>query len=145
MALAGVGLIAAAFVNKTGDLQTFHAPRLLSVFGWSYLIAGVLITTVVATAAAWIHQFVVMRFTLALFRLYAAAVSAGIGSVFGWCLGWWMMDLGINGNVWLFAWIICMLVLIAGFGVAALRGAHGLRGKAPKSFTWITPAEFSGN
>lgn len=94
MVLAGVGLIAAAFVTKSGDLQTLHAPRLLSAFGWSYLIAGVLITTLVATASAWIHQVVVRRFTLALFRLYSAAVVAGIGSVFlagasvgGCCIG----------------------------------------------------------
>jgi len=144
MVLAGVGLVAAAFVTKAGDLQTFHAPRLLSAFGWSYLIAGVLITTVVATASAWIHQVVVRRLTLALFRLYSAAVSAGIGSVFGWTLGWWMMYQQLSGYVWLVLWGICMLALIAGFGAAAFKGARGLRGEPPKDFTWITPAEFSG-
>jgi len=142
MVLAGVGLIAAAFVTKAGDLQTFHTPRLLSAFGWTYLIAGVLITTVVATASTWIHQAVVRRITFALFRLYAAAVSAGIGSVFGWSLGWWMMYRELSGYVWLFVWGICMLALIAGFGVAAYKGARGLRGEAARSFTWITPAEF---
>jgi hypothetical protein len=145
MLIAGIALIATAFITKAGDVQTFHAPRLLSAFGWSYLIVGVVVTMVVATASAWIHQVVVRRLTLALFRLYAAAVSAGIGSVFGWSLGWWMMYRELSGYIWLFVWGICMLVLIAGFGVAAYKGARGLRGEAPKSFTWITPAEFSGN
>lgn len=144
MVLAGVGLITAAFVTKAGDFQTFHAPRLLSAFGWGYLIAGILITIVVATISALIHQAVVRRLTLALFRLYATAVSASIGSVFGWSLGWWMMTRELSGYVWLFVWGVCMLALIAGFGVAAYKGARGLRGEAPRRFTWISPAEFSG-
>jgi hypothetical protein len=145
MVLAGIGLITAAFVTKAGDLQTFHAPRLLSVFGWSYLIAGILFTTMVATASAWVHQAVARRLTFALFRLYAVAVSAGIGSVFGWCLGWWMMFMELSGYAWLFVWGICMLALIVGFGVAAYKGARTLRGEAPEGFTWISPAEFAGH
>ena len=145
MVLAGVGLIAAAFITKTGDLQTFHTPRLLSVFGWSYLIAGILITTVVATASAWIHQTVVRRFTFALFRLYSAAVSAGIGSVFGWSLGWWMMYREVSGYVWFFIWGICMFALITTFGITVYKGARGLRGEMPKSFTWISSTEYSGH
>ena len=145
MVLAGVGLIAAAFVTKAGDVQLFHAPRLLSAFGWSYLVIGVLITTIVATGSAWVHQAVVSRLTFALFRLYAAAVSAGIGSVFGWCLGWWMMSRELSGYGWLVVWGICMLALVVGFGVAAYKGARGLRGEAPKGFTWISPSEFAGH
>ena len=135
MAIAGVGLIAAAFISKANDVQTLHAPRLLAAFGWSYLTAGLLITVVAATAAAWIHQAIVKRLTFALFRLYAAAVSGGVGSVFGWCLGWWMMTGGLNGHVWLLVWMLCMLALITGFSVAAYRGARGLRGQAPDGFT----------
>jgi hypothetical protein len=145
MTIAGIGLVAAAFLTKAGDVQTFHAPRLLSTFGWSYLIAGIVITTLVATASAWIHQVMVKRLTFALFRLYAAAVSAGIGSVFGWCLGWWMMSKELSGYVWLFMWGICMLTLISGFGAAAYKGARGLRGEAPEGFTWISPSEFAGH
>ena len=116
MLIAGVGLIATAFISKAGDLQTFHAPRLLSAFGWSYLIVGVLVTFVVATAIAWIHQVVVRRLTFVLLRLYAALVSAGIGSVFGWGLGWWMMAQSLSGQAPLLLWGVCMLALIALFG-----------------------------
>ena len=137
MLVAGVGLIATTFITKTGDGQTFHVPRLLSAFGWSYLTVGVLVTIAVATASAWIHQSVVRRLTFALFRLYAAVVSAGIGSVFGWCLGWWMMARSVSGHVSLLFWGTAMLALIAGFGVAAYKGARGLRGEAPDRVTWI--------
>jgi hypothetical protein len=144
MLIAGVGLIATAFITKTGDAQTLHYPRLLSAFGWSYLAAGVLVTIAVATSSAFIHQALVARFTFALFRLYAAVVSAGIGSVFGWCFGWWMMAKSITGHVSLLLWGIVILTLITCFGLAAYNGARGLRGKAPERFTWISPDEFAG-
>jgi hypothetical protein len=38
-----------------------------------------------------------------------------------------------------------MLILILGFGIAAYKGARGLRGEAPTNFTWITPEEFAGS
>jgi hypothetical protein len=144
MVLAGLGLVATAFITKSGDVEALHAPKLLSVFGWFYLTAGISITIVVASASAWIHQKVVRRFTFALFRLYAAAVSAGIGSVFGWCLGWWLMARDQNGYVPFVIWGVCMLALVVGFGIAAYKGARGLRGQPPTRFTWITPAEFEG-
>ncbi len=145
MLIAGIGLIATAFIAKAGGVQTLHAPRLLSAFGWSYLTVGVLVTIVVATASAWIHQAIVKRLTFALFRLYVTVVSAGIGSVFGWCLGWWMMFKSMSGHAPLLVWGTCMLALIVGFGAAAYKGARGLRGGAPESFTWISPEEFAGH
>jgi hypothetical protein len=143
MVIAGVGLIATAFVTKVGGVQSLHAPRLISSFGWAYLIIGVLMTTIAATGAAWVHQVVVKRLTFALFRLYAAAVSAGIGSVFGWCLGWWILAKGLGVFGWLL-WGVGMLVLVSGFAITAYKGARGLRGSAPKNFTWISAEEFAG-
>ena len=83
MLIAGVGLIATAFITKTGDAQTLHYPRLLSAFGWSYLAVGVLITIAVSTGTAFIHHALVARFTFALFRLYAAVVSSGVAAYSG--------------------------------------------------------------
>jgi hypothetical protein len=124
-------------------VQSFHAPRLVAAFGWSYLILGALVTATVATGGAWLHQIIVRRFTFALFRLYAAVVSAGIGSVFGWCLGWWLLlnEVQRHALPW---WICGMLILMVAFGAAAYRGAHKLRGEAPTSFTWISAEEFAG-
>jgi hypothetical protein len=143
MVLAGLGLVATAFITKAGGVQSFHAPKLLAAFGWSYLILGALTTTAVATSAAWLHQVLVRRLTFALFRLYASAISAGIGSVFGWCLGWWMMSKELMKSGWPL-WVLGMFVSIAGFGTVAYKGARGLRGEAPNDFTWITPEEFAG-
>jgi hypothetical protein len=143
MTLAGLGLVATAFIAKDGDVQSFHAPKLLAAFGWGYLIVGVLITMAVATGVAWIHQKVVRRSTFTLFRLYATAVSGGIGSVFGWCLGWWLMWKEV-AHYGLVLWCVGMLVLVAAFATAAYKCARQLRGKAPTSFTWISPEEFAG-
>ena len=143
MTLAGLGLVASAFISKAGDMQSFHAPSLLATLGWSYLIIGVLTTTIVATGASWLHQKLVRRFTFALFRLYATVVCAGIGSVLGWALGWWMMGKEVVhfSRLW---WCVGMLVLVVGFATAAYKNARQLRGKAPTSFTWISPDEFAG-
>jgi hypothetical protein len=143
MTIAGVGLVGAAFINKAGDMESFHAPRLLEAFGWGYLVVGVLITIVVATGVSWLHQKLVRRFTFALFRLYATAVCAGIGSVFGWSLGWWMTLKEVPYHSTLL-WCIGMLALIVAFATAAYKGARQLRGKAPTSFTWISSEEFAG-
>jgi hypothetical protein len=143
MTIAGLGLVATAFITKGGDAQSFHAPRLLAAFGWGYLIVGVLITTSVATGVAWIHQKVVRRFTFWLFRLYAATVSGGIGSVFGWCLGWWMMSKEVAHYV-LFWSCTGMVILIVVFATTAYKNAIQLRGSAPTSFTWISQDEFAG-
>jgi hypothetical protein len=144
MLIAGVGLIMTAFIGKAGNQQAFHAPRLLAAFGWSYLVVGITATLLVATAAAWIHQALVRRLTFALFRIYAAFVSGGIGSVFGWSLGWWMMAKSLNGHVPLLLWVCGMLALIGGFAVLAYKGARELRGGSPDSFTWISRAEYTG-
>ena len=114
MILAGAGVLTAALVTKSGDAWLLHAPRMVAAFGWTYLVAGALATLIVATASACVHQIVVKRLTLALFRLYSAAVSAGIGGVFGCCLGLWIMSKGLSGSAWFALWLLCMLALIAG-------------------------------
>jgi hypothetical protein len=142
--LAVLGLASGSLLMKAGNMQWTEAPKLLAALGWGYVIVGALITTVAATCAAWLHQVLMHRLTFALFRLYAMAVSAGIGSVLGWFLGWWMMAKG-TGYIGLWWWIPAMLILTAGSGTAAYKGARALRGKAPTRFTWISPEEFVGS
>jgi hypothetical protein len=143
MTLAGLGLVAEAFITKTGDVQSLHSPRLLAAFGWGYLIVGALATTAVATGIAWIHQKLVRRFTFALFQVYAATVCGGIGSVFGCALGLWMMreEFTRHGLLWSG---LGTLFLVVVFAMAAYRNAGRLRGAAPTTFTWISPDEFAG-
>jgi hypothetical protein len=144
MVIAGLGIVVGALVMKHGNIQWTDAPKLLAAFGWSYVIIGALITTGVASCAAWLHQLLIHRFTFALFRLYAAAISAGIGSVLGWFLGWWMLAKGI-AHFGLWWWALAMLIFTTGFGAAAYKSARALRGKAPTRFTWISPEEFAGS
>lgn len=141
MSLAGLALVADAFISKSGGPHLLHHPRLLSAFGWTYLACGALLTAAVASAAAWLHHFLVHRFTFLLFRLYATAVVSGIGSVFGWCLCWWMLSHDI-AHVWVWSFL-CIFLLTVSFGAATYSGAHLLRGEAPKKLTWITPEEFT--
>ena len=142
MVVAGMGLVTGALVMKQGNMHWPDAPKLLAAIGWGYTVIGALITTAVSTCAARLHQFLIHRLTFALFRLYATAISAGIGSVFGWLLSWWMMARGIDHlGFW---WILSMLILTAGFGAVGYKIARKLRGDAPIKLTWITPEEFAG-
>ncbi len=107
MTLAGLGLVAGALVMRAGNMQLIDAPKLFAALGWGYVTVGALITACISTGAAWLHQKVVHRFTFFLFRIYATAVSAGIGSVFGWFLGWWAaarapIHLGLG--LWFLRW-----------------------------------------
>jgi hypothetical protein len=140
--LAGTAVIAEPFFTQSGDMQSLHAPTLVAALGWGYLTTAVLVTTAVASAAAWLHQTLMHRLTFALFRLYATVVCAGIGSVFGWCLGWLMAWRSFHLGLPL--WIAGMLTLIFGLGTAAYRGARSLRGEPPEKFTWISAEEFNG-
>jgi hypothetical protein len=129
MTLAGLGLVASAFITNVGGMQSFHAPRLLAAFGWGYLALGILITIAVATVVAWLHQVVMRRLMFVLYRLYATAVCAGIGSVFGWALSWWLTWKQID-NYGLVLSCLGMLGLVLGFGVTAYKGARLLQGTA---------------
>lgn len=144
MVLAGIGLVAGSALMNAGKVQWTNAPKLLGELGWSYLIVGALITSLVATCAAWLHQLLIHRFTFALFRIYATVISAGIGSVFGCSLGWWIAakEHTYFGLWW---WALGTIILVAGFGTAAYKTARALRGEPPTRFTWITPEEFAGS
>jgi hypothetical protein len=141
MSLAGLALLVRALTEKDGDAVHIH-PHLVSGIAWGYLILGGIGTAAVATVLAWLHQAVVRRFPFALFRVYATVVSAGIGSVFGWCFSWWLL-----GEQARYGWAVAlcvMLFLIIGFAALAHKGARALWGSAPTNFAWVTPEEFEG-
>jgi len=142
--IAGLGLVAHELLVKAGENPVLNTPKLVAAIGWSYLLVAMVISSVLATFAAWIHQFVVHRLTFFLFRFYAAGVAAGIGSVFGWSLGWWIMAHAEirYGLAW---WVTGMIGLIAVFATASYRGARALRGRQPTEWTWISPEEFEGS
>jgi hypothetical protein len=139
--LAGLAIVAQAFITRNGDVSTFHAPH-LPISWWGYVIVGAIVIAAIATCIAWLHQAVVRRFTFALFRLYATAVSAGVGSVFGWCFCGWTLHAELR-----YGWVLSlavMLVLIVGFGFTAFRNSRALRGDVPTKFAWVSRQEFEG-
>jgi hypothetical protein len=144
LVLAGVGLVAGGLVLKSGENPLMNAPKLAATLGWTYLIFGAIVTSNIATAIARIHQFLLHRLTFFLFRLYATVLAAGIGSVFGWSLGWWIISHPMirHGGWW---WALGMTALIAVFATTSFKGARALRGKQPTAWTWISQEEFDGS
>jgi hypothetical protein len=140
--MAGLMTVAGMIVQEHGGVAGLRVPHFPVGLGWGYVLLGALATAGVATAVAWLHQVVVRRFTFALFRLYVTAVSAGIGSVFGWGLSWWILIYGVR-----YGWVLSclsMVVLVGGFGAAAYKGARALRGEAPTKWAWASKEEFEG-
>ena len=138
---AVVSLAAAVFISRTDIVTLSQWSRFAKLIGWGYVSAGCLSIGIVASAIAWLHQYLLHRLTFPLFRLYAALVSAGVGSVFGWTIEFVMVAKGAHLRI---LWIATMCALIAGFGLCAYKWAASLRGPAPDTFTWISPAEFGG-
>jgi len=143
MMLAGMAMVADAFLAQTGNMPSMHMPRWPAALGWGYAAAGAFFSAGVATAVAWLHQAITRRLTFLLFRLYVTAVIAGIGSVFGWVLSWWILSLEVP-HAWIWS-LLGMLILVSGFGTAAYKGARGLRGESPTTFPWVSPEEFAGS
>jgi hypothetical protein len=142
MLLAGMVVVAGHIGLEHIDSDHLKLPQWRAGFGIGLLWLAALATASAATVVAWLHQVVVRRMTFALFRIYAAIVTAGIGSVWGWALGIWIGSQGGNLN-WAL-WLAAMGLLVGGFGYGGFRWAKQLRGHAPHRLAWVTPEEFEG-
>jgi hypothetical protein len=140
--LGGTVLVANHLAMDVAQTKHFHLPDLPPRGSWiAYAVLYLLATMLMATLAAWAHQFIVHRITFALFRIYAGLVSAGIGSVWGWCLWFWIISSTELPYKFLLC-VIAMLGLCIAFGYAGFRWAGDLRGGAPTKFAIISPEEF---
>jgi hypothetical protein len=138
-----LGIVAGSVAFQATQMRWEDAPRLFSTLGWGTIIVGGILTCVIASVVAWLHQWLIHRFTFVLFRPYATLVSAGIGSVFGWLSIWLAMVWSpFPHAVWLAGFMLPILMIV--FGAAAYLHARALRGNAPTGFTWISPEEFAG-
>lgn len=143
LVLAMLGLVAGGIAVQTTKIHWEDAPRLFSAVGWGSAVVAGIVTCFVASAAAWLHQAIIHRFTFMLFRLYATFVVAGIGSVFGILIVLLVMVWQPSPQAeWVAVFSIPILMTV--FGAIAYKRARGLRGNAPTRFTWITPEEFRG-
>ncbi len=140
--LAGLAVVANGFAMQSTRLGHLSLPATPHQLWTGYGVFALICMASLATIAAVVHQWLVHRMTLALFRIYAGLVSAGIGSVFGWTFGFWLATVPEFPFKFVF-WILAMLALCGIFGWAALRNARWLRGDAPQSFAWVSPEEFS--
>jgi hypothetical protein len=140
---AGLAAIANSFAMQHEQWKQLRLPVPTSVLSGAFAICALMGTMLLASVAVWVHQALIHRMTLAFFRLYCALVSAGVGSVWGWCLLLWLGMQTATKHTAL-VWIPGMIVLCAGFGWFGFRFAKQLRGAAPQRLTWITKAEFEG-
>jgi hypothetical protein len=143
LVLAMLGVVTVSLALQATNMKWQDAPRLISAAGWGAIIVALVVTCFVASAAAWLHQAIIHRFTFALFRLYAMFVAAGIGSVIGLLI----VVVAIISKPfpeaeWVAAFSIPVLMIL--FGTIAYWHAHALRGKPPSQFIWITSEEFRG-
>jgi hypothetical protein len=141
--LAILGVVAGGFAFQATQMHWEDASRFISAIGWGATIVGLIVTCLIATAAAWFHQVLIHRSTFLLFRVYATFVSAGIGAVIGLVFFWLAMGSGRFPHTW---WLVALIVpvMILAFGAQAYKHARALRGHAPTGLTWITPDEFAG-
>jgi hypothetical protein len=123
-------------------IATVNHPHRQAIF-WTCNIVGLLGAIVLATGMALFHQILIHRFTLFLFRLYATAVSAGIGATLA--IGFDFYLLASYHESWA-SWAALLLIpILTGLlGTFAFRTARTFRGSLPERFPWVTPEEFSG-
>jgi hypothetical protein len=125
------------------DVATAGPQHHQAILGWIYTIVGLFTAIVVATGTALLHQIIIHRFTFFLFRLYATAVSAGIGATLAVGLGSYMLA-SFHENWASYAFLLLVTILTGSIGTFAYRSARTLRGTQPERFPWVTPEEFSG-
>jgi hypothetical protein len=144
--LAGLLAIASRYVMQTAATRHLHLPTWPSGTAPTYAVLAILLTLAAATIAAILHQLLARQMTFALFRIYATLVSAGIGSVFAWCL-WFGLGLASGLHLPPAALIVMpflSLTICSAFGWAAYRHAHQLRSPTTANLSWVTQAEFQG-
>ena len=136
LTLSGVALVTAALTTTPGTPGSDHVIKLLQTLGSLYAIVGIICTCAISSAAAWLHQKILQRLPFVLFRIYAALITAGIGSVFGWCFSQWITTTQ-TAHPFLCS-LLVMFLLVAGFGLAAFRYAVVLRNEPPQTFALPT-------
>jgi len=140
---AGLGLVANGFAMRAAQTRRIHLPDLPHNIGTGYAVLGIIGAILLATIIASIHQIVIRQMTFALFRIYAGLISAGVGSVWGWCLWIWLvLDSQIPYRVLL--WGIGMVGFCVAFGYAGFHWAKNLRSDTPTRFGLVSQQEFEG-
>jgi hypothetical protein len=121
-----------------GTTFSFHQPSLL---GWVLVITTVGITIAGAAATTFIHEIIIRRLTLALFRLYVAFVSFGVG-VLTCSFVLFPFALHLLSLTAFLPSALASLAAASALAYACFRNASGFRGSYPERFPVVTPEEF---
>jgi len=150
--LFGMVFLAVLLGLATDALRNLHHPLWIAQ-DWSssaktsfgVLISAVAVagSLVTATVAARVHQFAIHRMTLALFRLYVAGVSFGVGVLSSFfvsiCVSAYL-HLSLSHPIVVCGF--CGLIFSSLLSFLCYRFASQFRGKLPISFSLVTEDEF---
>ncbi|HEY1993459.1 MAG TPA: hypothetical protein VGG81_03575 [Edaphobacter sp.] len=121
-----------------GASLSFHQTSLL---GWFLAITAIIVTVAGATAITLIHGIIIRRLTLALFRLYVAVVSFGVGILAcSFVLFTFAMHL-LSLAAFLPA-VLASLLAATALASVCFRNASGFRGSYPQRLPVVSPEEF---
>jgi hypothetical protein len=140
--LLTLGIDALKQFLKFDDSRIFGIHLNQSWFGWLLAVTALLITIVGATTITLLHGLIVRRLTLALFRLYLAAVSFGVGILS--CL-FLVLSLRVNLLTVVSSVSAAISCLVTGFALAYLcfKSASSFRGSYPHRFAVVSADEFN--
>jgi hypothetical protein len=139
--LAGLSVVARHAINPAlgGSFQ-----KLPQLPAWPmYFVLALVATIMIASAIAILHQWLIERMTLSLFRLYSMGVLCGIGGTVLLGISFWL-----TGEEFPLRWLVdlgALLLLPVGGGYAGFRWAKQFRGSRPATLQWITPEEFGSD
>jgi hypothetical protein len=123
------------------DFGTSVSVHQTSWIGWLLAIATLVITIAGATVITLLHGIIIRRLTLALFRLYVAAVSFGVGILTcSFALFAFATHL-LSLPVFLPAALISLFAASA-LAYACFKSALDFRGPYPDRFPVVSPEEF---
>jgi hypothetical protein len=112
-----------------------------SWLGWFVAITTFVITVAGATAITFIHGIIIRRLTLALFRLYVAIVSFGVG-ILTCSLVLFAFAMPLLSLTAFLPAALASLLAASALAYACFRNAAGFRGSYPQRFPVVTPGEF---
>jgi hypothetical protein len=123
------------------DLAASLSVHQISWLGWLLTITTLIVTVTGATAITLIHGVIVRRLTLALFRLYVAGVSFGVGVLTCSFVLFAFATHVLSLTAFLPAALVSLLAASA-LAYTCFKNASGFRGSYPQRFTVVTPEEF---
>jgi hypothetical protein len=142
--LIGLAKAATGKITLSKGLYMQSLSHLLQsrTIGIATMSGTVLAIIVFASIAAILHQTLIHRITLALFRIYVAGVAFGIGLLLGLlvAVGVGMADIVISHSWFIF--LTFTLVAATGISLLCYRYASSFRGSYPQNFPIVTFEEF---